>query len=182
MASIEAQGVKTEKISAIREEFAKASSAVLLDFTGLDMASETQLRVAFRKAGITYKVLKNTLVRRAVAGTPLDGEAFFQHLAGPTGIAWSGEDPSAAAKVVKEFRKDEVRAQRLRVKCGVLEGTVMAGARVETEMASMPGKDEARAMLLAQLLAPMQKLVMQLNAAGQQLALVLDARARQLGG
>ena len=58
----------------------------------------------------------------------------------------------------------------------------MVGARVESEMATMPGKDEARAMLLAQLLAPMQKLVMQLNAAAQQLTLVLDARKRQLGG
>ena len=176
------QAQKAEKVSAIRDQFARSSSAVLLDFAGLDMASETELRVAFRKAGVTYKVLKNSLVRRAVAGTPLDGEAFFVHLAGSTGVAWSSEDPSAAAKVVKEFRKDEVRAQRLRVKCGVLEGTVMLGARVESEMATMPGKDEARAMLLAQLLAPMQKLVMQLNAAGQQMALVLDARARQLGG
>lgn len=173
---------KAEQVEAIRERFARASSAVLLDFGGLDMASETELRVAFRKAGVAYKVLKNTLVRRAVAGTALDAEAFFVHLAGPTGIAWSSDDPSAAAKVVKEFRKDEARAQRLRVKCGVLEGTVMAGARVESDLATMPGKDEARAMLLAQLLAPMQKLVMQLAAPAQQMALALDARKRQLAG
>ncbi len=173
---------KAAQVAAIRARFDRASSAVLLDFSGLDMASETQLRVAFRKVGVAYTVLKNTIVRRAVAGTSLDAEAFFTHLSGPTAIAWSDEEPSVAAKVVKDFRKDDVRAQRLRIKCGVLDGMVLAGARVETELASMPGKDEARGMLLAQLLAPMQKLVMQLNAPAQQMTLVLDARARQLGG
>ena len=84
------------------------------------------------------------------------------------------------AKVVKEFRKDEVIAQKLTIKCGVLENQLMAAARVETELATLPGKDEVRAMLLAQLLAPAQKLVMQLSAPGQNLAFALDARKRQL--
>jgi len=171
---------KQATIDAVRDRFAKCTSAVLLDFTRLDVASEGELRVAFRKAGVDYKVVKNSLVRLAVAGTPLETDAFTSTLAGPTAIAWSDEDPSLAAKVVRDFRKDEVKAERLRVKCAVLEGAVMAAARVETELASLPGKDEVRAMLLAQLMAPMQKLVMQLGAPGQNLAYVLDARGRQL--
>jgi large subunit ribosomal protein L10 len=73
-----------------------------------------------------------------------------------------------------------VIAQKLTIKCGVLENQLMAAARVETELATLPGKDEVRAMLLAQLLAPAQKLVMQLSAPGQNLAFALDARKRQL--
>jgi len=172
---------KQETIDFVRERFENSASAVLLDFTRLDVASEDALRIEFRKSGVQYKVVKNSLVRRAVAGTPLETDAFTDVLAGPTAIAWSDEDPSLAAKVIKAFRKDEEKAERLRVKCAVLEGQVMAAARVETELASLPGKDEVRAMLLAQLMAPMQKLVMQLGAPGQNLAYVLDARQRQLG-
>jgi large subunit ribosomal protein L10 len=171
---------KQETIDLVKDRFARCASAVLLDFTRLDVASEGELRVAFRKAGVEFKVVKNSLVRLAVAGTPLDAAKFTDTLAGPTGIAWSTEDPSLAAKVVKEFRKDEIKAERLRVKCAVLEGQVMPAERVETVLASLPGKNEVRAMLLAQLLAPMQKLVMQLGAPGQNLAYALDARARQL--
>ena len=134
-----------------------------------------------RKAGVDYKVVKNTLVKIALKGTPL-ADALKGQLKGQTGIAFSFEEPSAGAKVVKEFRKVEANAAKLQVKCGVLENAVMAGARVETELASLPGKNEVRAMLLAQLMAPMQKLVMQLNAPAQNAIFALDARKRQLEG
>jgi large subunit ribosomal protein L10 len=140
----------------------------------------TELRNAFRKAGVDYKVVKNTLVRMAVKGTKLDNDTFFKNLVGQTGIAWSYEDPSIAAKVLKEFRKDEAVAAKLAIKCGIIENTVMAGSRVETDLATMPGKNEVRAMLLATLNAPAQSLVRQLNAAGQNLSYVLDARKRAL--
>ena len=116
----------------------------------------------------------------AVKGTALDTDELKAQLKGTTGIAFSFEEPSVAAKVVRDFRKVEANAAKLQVKCGVLENAVMAGNRVETELASLPGKDEVRAMLLAQLLAPMQKLVMQLNAPAQNLNFALDARRRQL--
>src|SRR6185312_11441986 len=96
------------------------------------------------------------------------------------GVAWTYEDPAAAAKIIRDFRKDEAVASRLAVKCGVIENTVMEGPWVETELASMPGKDEIRAMLLATLLAPAQALVRQLNAPGQNLSYALDARKCQL--
>jgi large subunit ribosomal protein L10 len=173
---------KQEQIDLIKDRFARATAAVLVDFRGLNVAKTTELRNAFRKAGVEYKVLKNTLIEKAVQGTALDDKKFTEQLVGTTGIAWSFEDPAAAAKVLRDFRKDEAVAARLAIKCGVIENTVMDGARVETELASMPGKDEIRAMLLAQLLAPAQSLVRQLNAPGQNLSYALDARKRQLDG
>ena len=155
---------------------------MLVDFRGLSVLKATELRNAFRKAGVDYKVVKNTLVEKAVKGTPLDNDKFLQNLIGQTAIAWSYEDPSTAAKVIKDFRKDEVVAAKLAIKCGIIENTVMDGSRVETELATMPGKDEIRAMLLATLNAPAQCLVRQLQAAGQNLSYVLDARKRQLEG
>ena len=175
------QTSKAEQIEAIRDAFSRATSAVLLNFRGLDVGSVTALRVEFRNAGVDYKVVKNTLLKLAVKDTPLDVDAFTSQLVGETAVAWSYEDPSVAAKIVKEFRKDDVKAGKLQVKCGVLENTVMAAARVETELATMPGKNEVRAMLLAQLMAPAQSLVRQLQAPGQNLVYALDARLRQLG-
>jgi large subunit ribosomal protein L10 len=171
---------KDQQIEYLKDRFARATSAVLVDFAGLTVSQATDLRNQFRKAGVDYKVVKNTLVKIAVKGTALDTDALKAQLKGQTGIAFSFEEPSVAAKVLRDFRKVEVNAAKLQVKCGVLENAVMAGNRVETELASLPGKNEVRAMLLAQLLAPMQKLVMQLNAPAQNFNFALDARRRQL--
>ena len=171
---------KQQQIDLIKDRFSRATAAVLVDFRGLNVAKTSELRNLFRKAGVEYKVVKNKIVQKAVKGTKLDDPKFLANLVGQTGIAWSYEEPSAGAKVLKEFRKDEVVAAKLAIKCGIVENTVMEGARVETELATMPGKDEIRAMLLAQLMAPMQSLVRQLNAPGQNLSYVIDARKRQL--
>lgn len=171
---------KQEEIEAIRERFGRSTAAVLVGFRGLNSAETTELRNQFRTAGVDFHVVKNSLVKLAVKDTGLDTVAFTGTLAGETAIAWTYEDPSLAAKVIKAFRKDEVVAKKLTIKCGVLESQVMAAERVETELATLPGKDEVRAMLLAQLMAPAQKLVMQLSAPAQNLAFVLDARKRQL--
>ena len=84
--------------------------------------------------------------------------------------------------MVKALRKGGEKAEKLNVKCGLLGDGVLAGERVETELATLPGKDEIRAMLLATLQAPAQSLVRQLSAAGQNFAYVLDARKRAIGG
>ncbi len=174
------QQPKQEQITAIRERFDRATAAVLLGYRGLSSGKTTDLRNQFRKAGVDFKVVKNSLVKLAVKGTKLDTDAFKKALVGETAIAWTYEDPSVAAKVVKAFRTDELMAQKLTIKLGVLENAVMAAASVETVLATLPGKDEVRAMLLAQMMAPAQKLVMQLAAPAQNLAFVLDARKRQL--
>jgi len=85
----------------------------------------------------------------------------------------------AAAKVIKNFRKEDDANEKLEFKCGLLKGEVLSAKQVENELATLPGKDELRAMLLAQLMAPMQQLVMQLNAPAQNLGYVLEAVRRK---
>ena len=176
------QAPKQEEITELRDRFARASSAVLLNFRGLSVARATDLRNEFRKVGVDFKVVKNSLVKLAIKDTKLDTPEFLKALIGETAIAWTYEDPSLAAKVVKQARKDDIVAQKLTVKAGVLENQVLAAERVESELATMPGKDELRSMLLATLMAPAQALVRQLMAPGQNLAFALDARKRQLEG
>jgi len=181
---------KETQVASVRESFTNASATVLVDFRGVNVELITDLRARFREAGVEYKVVKNNVVRKALEGSELaDNDEFTANLAGPTAIAWSFEDPSAAAKVIKNFRKefsDELapkdQPEKLVVKCGLLEGQVLDAKRVEKELAALPGKDEVRASLLAQLVAPMQNLVAQLNAPGQNLALVLEAKRRQEAG
>lgn len=171
---------KQEQIDAIKDRFDRATAAVLVNFNGLDVSQVTELRTEFRRAGVDYRVVKNTLLKLAIKDTELDTDEFKAQLVGETAIAWSYEDPSAAAKVIKAFRKDDEAAEALTIKLGVIDNQLMDAKRVETELATMPGKDEVRAMLLAQLMAPMQQLVMQLNAPGQNLAYALGARQDQL--
>ena len=176
--------------ASVRESFENASATVLVDFRGVNVELITSLRARFRDAGVEYKVVKNNVVRKALEGSELaSNEEFTANLVGPTAIAWSFEDPSAAAKVIKTFRKEHTDVlqpkdgdEKLVVKCGLLEGEVLDAKRVEKELATLPGKNEIRASLLAQLMAPMQNLVGQLNAPAQNLALVLDAKRRQDAG
>ena len=167
--------VKQEQIDQIKGRFARATAAVLVDFRGLSVLKATELRNAFRKA-LTTRWSRTRSSRSE--GHAADSSVPEPHRR--TAIAWSYEDPSTAAKVLKDFRKDEAVAAKLAIKCGIIENTVMDGSRVESELATMPGKDEIRAMLLATLNAPAQSLVRQLQAAGQNLSYVLDARKRQL--
>ena len=181
---------KAAQVDAVRQSFEAASATVLVDFRGVNVEMITDLRARFRAAGVEYKVIKNNVIRKALEGSELaDNDEFTANLAGPTAVAWSFEDPSAAAKVIKNFRKEftdtlqpKDKPEKLVVKCGLLEGQVLDAKRVEKELATLPGKDEIRASLLAQLMAPMQSLVAQINAPGQNLALVLDARRRKEAG
>ncbi len=95
-----------------------------------------------------------------------------------TGIAWSYEDPSAAAKVVKAFRKDPA-GEKLQIKAGLIEGSVLDAKGVEDQLATMPGKNELRAMLLATLQAPLQNFVALLAAPTQNFVYVLAAKERE---
>jgi large subunit ribosomal protein L10 len=174
--------VKQAEVALIRAKFEKATTAVILDFRGVNVEQLTHLRTEFRKVGVEYKVVKNTLVKIALRGTAFDSKELTSQLKGQTGIAWSFEDPSAAAKVIKTFRAVNDANGKLAVKCGVVDAKVMPGAQVESVLATMPGKNELRAMLLATLQAPAQNLVRLLQAPAQNLALVLDAQRRKQEG
>jgi large subunit ribosomal protein L10 len=167
---------KTALIGVVKGKFDKATSAVLLDYKGMNVETLTKLRASFRKAGVEYKVVKNTLLKQALKESAYDGK-LNDVLIGMTGIAWSYEDPSAAAKVVKAFKKDEGEAgEKLQVKAGMIDGQILDGKSVESQLANMPGKDELRATLLATLQAPLTQFVMLLNAPAQNFVYLLSAK------
>ena len=170
---------KNVLIGEVKGKFDKATSVVLLDFKGLNVENLNKLRAGFRKAGVEYKVVKNTLVKQALKESAYSGK-LDDVLVGMTGIAWSFEDPSAAAKVVKAFKKDEGDAgEKLQVKAGLIEGTVLDANAVENQLATMPGKDELRAQLLATFQAPLSQFVMLLNAPAQNFVYLLAAKERE---
>lgn len=173
---------KDAEIAEIRDRFQRSTAAVFLDYKGLTVASATKLRAEFRKVGVEYKVCKNTLVKHALKDVAYGAE-LKGTLVGMTGIAWSFEDPSAAAKVVKAFRKDNgPEGEKLTVKAGVIDGTILDAKAVEEQLATMPGKDELRATLLATLQAPLQQFVALLAAPAQNFAYLLAAREREQQG
>lgn len=168
---------KIKEVVDIQERFGRMASAVLTDFRGLDVESLNRLRREFDKAQVDYKVVKNTLVRRAI-GDMVYAEGLAGYLAGPTGIAWSYEDPVAPAKVITDFAKTN---EKLKVKCAVLDGKVI-DATLVGELAKMPGKNEIKAKLLATFMAPAQQMVRLLAAASTNFVYLLNARKRSLGG
>jgi large subunit ribosomal protein L10 len=164
---------KAELIKDIKSRFDRMTSAVFVDFTGMTVEEVTKLRDTFRAKGIEYKVVKNTFVQQALADQPWV-KKLDDVLKGMTGVAWSFEEPSAAARVLKDFV-----SEKLKIKAGLLEGQVLAPKAVEEQLATLPNKDEARAMLLATLMAPAQRMVMLLNAAPREFVGVLAAKQRK---
>ena len=163
---------KETMVGSIKERFDRMTSAVFLDFKGLNVEAVTKLRDEFRKSGVEYRVVKNSLVRHAIKHHAW-AKNLDTTLTGMTGIAWSYEDPSAAAKVVKAFRREHAK---LLIKAGLIEGQILGGDSVETQLATMPGKDELRAGLLATMQAPAQQFLQQLNAPLQNLVYLLKAK------
>ena len=170
------KAAKTTQIGEIRARFDKSTAAVFLDYKGMTVEAATKLRVEFRKAGVEYVVCKNTLVKQA-----LKNEKFVDQLSpalsGMTGIAWSYEDPSSGAKVVKAFRKDAL-GDKLQVKAGLVDGSVLSAEAVEGQLATMPGKNELRSMLLCTFQAPMQQFLQLLQAPAQNFVYLLAAKER----
>lgn len=179
MAAASTREGKSALIGEVKGRFDKMTSAVFLNYKGMTVESATKLRASFRKAGVEYKVVKNTVVKQALKDVAY-AEKLNDVLTGMTGIAWSYEDPSAAAKVVKAFRKDEGEAgEKLQIKAGLLDGQVLDGNAVENTLATMPGKDELRAKLLATLQAPLQQFVALLNAPAQNFVYALVAKEQK---
>jgi large subunit ribosomal protein L10 len=165
---------KESLVGTIKERFERMTSAVLLDFKGLNVEAVSKLRDEFRKSGVEYRVVKNTLVRHAIKHHGW-AKGLNTSLVGMTGVAWCYEDPSAAAKVVKEFRRNKEH-EKLKVKAGIIEGQVLSADAVETQLATMPGKNELRATLLMTLQAPLQQFLQQLNAPLQNFVYLLKAK------
>ncbi|HHV64528.1 MAG TPA: 50S ribosomal protein L10 [Peptococcaceae bacterium] len=143
---------KQKIVEEIKQKFQNSTGVVLADYRGLTVAEVTALRVQMREAGVEYKVLKNTMVRRAANEIGIEGLDPF--LEGPTALAFSA-DPVAPAKILTEFTK---KNKNLTIKAGVLEGKVIGPEKIK-DLANLPSREVLLSQVLAGMQAPLQGMV-----------------------
>jgi len=170
--SIEQKRALVDEVSQVA---ASAHSAVAAEYRGLSVSELTELRVQARNSDVYLKVVKNTLAKRAIEGT--DFECLQSSLKGPLILAFSREDPGAAARVIKGFAKDHEKLIAVAIALG---GELYSAGDID-RVASLPTLDEARAMLLGTLSAPMSQLVRTLAEPAAMLARTLSQRSAQDG-
>jgi large subunit ribosomal protein L10 len=160
---------KKALVAEVAEVAARAQSVVAAEYRGLTVGQMTELRAKARRQGVYMRVVKNTLARKALAGTSF--ESVGPKLKGPLVLAFSKDDPGAAARVVKDFAKANEKLVATLVSLG---GQVLSAAELE-RVASLPTREQALSMLLGVLKAPMSKLVRTLAEPPAKLARTLAA-------
>lgn len=157
-------GIREEKeqvVAEITQKLKDSKSTVITDYRGLTVAEVTELRKNLREAGIEFKVLKNTLVRRATANAELS--EIDEFLKGPTAIAFSYDDVVAPAKILSDFAK---KHNALEIKAGILEGNVVSEDDVKA-LAALPSREGLLSMLLSVLQAPMRNMALAVKAVAE---------------
>jgi large subunit ribosomal protein L10 len=161
--SVEAKKAKQIVIDEIKEKFENATSVVAVDYLGLTVEEADKLRADLRKEGVTYTVYKNTLIKRAIAGTTYEAFGDGDALKGSTALAFSGSDITAGARVLSKAIKEY---KKMAFKGGVVEGQVYDKAMVE-EFATIPSREELIARFMGSIQSPMTKLALTLKAIGE---------------
>ena len=159
MAKVELKQPIVEEISANIKD---AASVVVVDYRGLTVAQDTELRKTLREAGVVYKVYKNTLMNFAFKGT--DCENLAPYLEGPSAIAISTTDATAPARILAKFAKT---ADQLEIKGGMVEGTIYDAAGIGT-IAKIPSREELLGKLLGSIQSPISNLARVLNQIAEQ--------------
>lgn len=168
---------KEEVVGDLAGKFARATSVFVAEYRGLDVARVDSLRRKLRAEGAEayeYRVMKNTLLRRAAQGTGV--ESIAAHFKGPTAIAISYGDPVRLAKILVDYAKDN---EIFQLRGGMLEGRALARADIAT-LAKLPSLNELRGQLIGLLQAPAAKIARVLAAPAGQLARVVEARRAKL--
>jgi large subunit ribosomal protein L10 len=159
---------KQEQVDKLSNDLKQVGNLVVATYGRLTVAQDYELRKAVRGAGAKYRVVKNTLAERAAKGTK--AEEVLKNLAGVTSIAYTSGDPVALAKALAKYAKDN---PEFTFKTGVVEGRVVSTREIES-LATMPSKEEIHSKLLFLISAPAQRLVTVMNAAGRDLAVVIN--------
>ena len=162
------RGKKTEKVKLLASELEHSTSAIVGTFTGLTAAKDNGLRKAIRGAGGNYHVVKNKLAARAAEGTKI--EAALQGLKGVSSVAYTSGDPVALAKALAGWVKEN---SEFTFKLGIVDGKVLNVEEIKA-LATMPGKEELFSKLLFLIQSPAQRLATVINAAGRDLAVVIN--------
>lgn len=154
-----ALGLEDKKaiVAEVSEAAQSALSAVIADYRGLAVSQMTALRKQAREGGVYLRVVRNTLAKRAVEGTGF--QCLQEVLIGPTVLAFSMEDPGAAARLMKDFAEEN---KELDIKALSISGQLLGAEQIDV-LAKMPTLDQARAMLMSVMMAPVTKLARTLN-------------------
>ncbi len=148
---------KQEIVAEVNEAASGALSAVLADYRGMTVSQMTEMRVKARETGVYLRVIRNTLAKRAIAGT--DYECLNDAFVGPTLVAFSQEDPGSAARLLKDYAKE---FDALEIKALAIGGEFLEADAID-RVAKLPTRDEAIAMLMGTMMAPVTKLVRTFN-------------------
>ncbi|MBP8989547.1 MAG: 50S ribosomal protein L10 [Clostridia bacterium] len=149
---------KQATVNTLADELRQAKSIILAEYRGLTVAQDTQMRAELRKAGVIYKVIKNTMLQRAIDQIGLEG--LDEMLKGPTAVAYSKDDLIAPAKLIKEYSR---QFDKLKIKGGVLEGKIIGLDEID-QLASIPSQEVLYGQLVFTLLSPVTCLAIVLNA------------------
>src|SRR5947208_637995 len=159
---------KQKDLDALAEQFKSANAAMLVSFQKMTVAKDQELRRQLRDAGVTYSVVKNTLARKAAAGTPL--EPMADQFKGVTAVALSAADPVSLSKAISKFSK--ANPEIFKFKVGLVEGRVIELREVEA-IASLPSREELLSKVLFLLSSQAQRLVNVISAVRRDLAVVV---------
>jgi large subunit ribosomal protein L10 len=166
---------KQAVVADVRAVAARAQSVIAAQYSGMSVAKMTEFRAKARAAQVEVRVVKNTLAKRAFQGT--DFECLGDALHGPLVLIFSRQDPGAGARLTRDFAKQN---EHLVTRAIAFSGALLPAASLD-KLATMPTRDEARAMLLRTFKAPLSKLVRTLAEPAAKLARVLAARRDQAG-
>jgi large subunit ribosomal protein L10 len=164
---------KDQEIAGLKEEFNTMPHALVIDFQGLSVEKDWAMRDALRAANLNYRVIKNTIARRAVDGTPLD--ALKDSFTGMSGLAYSANDPVALAKVLSKVAKEN---DKVKFRAAVVDGKAIKVKDIDA-LAALPSKEELISKLMFVLNSGAQRIATVINAVPRNLAVVVDQIAKQ---